>query len=197
MAMAVGAASERKAKLWELALRCLICLLGTLAAALVATDSQTRTFFSLEKKARYTDMKALVLLVAANGAAAAYSLLQAFRCAVSIARGGSGSSSSKVVAWSVFSGDQLLAYATLAATAAAAQASAIGKKGQPELQWMGICDLYGAFCRQVGGGIACAVGAGVAAVVLAPVSAFNLFRLYGGGGGKGYGGDARNGGATW
>ncbi|KAL5205877.1 hypothetical protein ABZP36_034086 [Zizania latifolia] len=189
---------ERKVEVAEVALRFLVCGLGALAAALVATGSQTRTFFSLERKARYTDMKALVLLVAAHGAAAGYSLLQAARCAAAAMarrRGGGGvmGSRSRAVAWCVFSCDQAVAYVLMAATAAALQSSLLGKRGQPELQWMGICGLYGAFCRRVGEGLASAVAAGLAAVLLAAVSAFNLFRLYDGGGrGAGNGN-----GATW
>ncbi|KAL5224350.1 hypothetical protein ABZP36_010989 [Zizania latifolia] len=177
---------ERKVKVAEVALRCLVCGLGALAAALVATGSQTRTFFSLERKARYTDMKALVLLVAAHGAAAGYSLLQAARCAAAMARRGGGGgvmgSRSRAAAWCVFSCDQAVAYVLMAATAAALQSSLLGKRGQLELQWMGICGLYGAFCRRVGEGLASAVAAGLAAVLLAALSAFNLFRLYDGGG---------------
>ncbi|KAL6842171.1 hypothetical protein ACP4OV_028150 [Aristida adscensionis] len=174
---------ERKVAVAEVALRCLLCGLGALAAALVATDSQTRTFFSsYHKKATFTDMKAMVLLVAAAAVAAAYSLLQAARCAAAMAwRRPVVARPSRAVAWSVFSCDQALAYALLAAVAAALQAAVVAKRGQPELQWAAICDLYGAFCRQAGGGLASAVAAGIAAVLLASVSAFNLFRLYGGG----------------
>jgi uncharacterized protein (TIGR01569 family) len=177
---AMAATAERKLKVWELVLRCLVLGLGAAAAALVATDSQTQTFFSMERRAKFTDMKALVLLVAANGAAAGYSLLQAGRCAVAMARGGGALAlSSRALAWAVFSGDQLLAYGMLAATAAALQSSLLGKLGQPELQWMGICGLYGAFCRQVTVALACAVVAVLATALLASFSAFNLFRLYG------------------
>ncbi|XP_062202730.1 CASP-like protein 2U1 [Phragmites australis] len=182
----MGGNVERKVKVAEVALRALLCGLGALAATLVATDSQTRMFFSLQKKAKFTDMKALVFLVVANGVAAGYSLLQAARCAVAMARG--SRLLNRALAWSIFSCDQALAYVMLAAVAAALQASVISKRGQPELQWMGICSLYGAFCRQAGGGIASAVAAGLAAVLLAFVSAFNLFRLYGGAGKNG---------ATW
>ncbi|KAJ6992004.1 hypothetical protein NC653_015376 [Populus alba x Populus x berolinensis] len=38
--------------------------------------------FQFQKKARFTDMKALVFLVVANGIAAAYSLVQGVRCVV-------------------------------------------------------------------------------------------------------------------
>ena len=194
---AIAASAERKLKVWELVLRCLVLGFGAVAAALVATDSQTMTFFSMERRAKYTDMKALVLLVAANGAAAGYSLLQAGRCAVAMAKGGGHGAlalSSRALAWAVFSGDQLLAYGLLAVTAAALQSSLLGKLGQPELQWMGICGLYGAFCRQVGVAIACAVVAVLATTLLASFSAFNLFRLYGG---RGKGSSTTRNGATW
>ncbi|CAN6343069.1 unnamed protein product [Urochloa humidicola] len=196
------AVAERKVRVAELALRVLLCALSALAAALVATDSQTKTFFSFQKKATFRDMKAMVFLVIVTGVAAAYSLLQALRCIAAAANGNGGAPLllSRAVAWCVFSCDQALAYAVLAAVAAALQASVIAKRGQPELQWMGICSMYGAFCRQAGGGIASAVAAGVAAVLLAFLSAFNLFRLYGGGDNKQTAaGAARNGGgaATW
>ncbi|KAF8661138.1 hypothetical protein HU200_057247 [Digitaria exilis] len=191
--MAVAVA-ERKVKLAELSLRAILCVLSALAAALVATDAQTKTFFSsYQKKATFRDMKAMVFLVFATAAAAAYSLLQAARCCVTAAR--PPTARSRALAWCVFSCDQALAYVVLAALAAALQASVIAKRGQPELQWMEICGMYGAFCRQAGGGIASAVGAALAAALLAFVSAFNVFRLYGG---DKSGGAARNGGgATW
>ncbi|CAN6334177.1 unnamed protein product [Urochloa humidicola] len=191
------AVAERKVRVAELALRALLCALSALAAALVATDSQTKTFFSFQKKATFRDMKAMVFLVIVTGVAAGYSLLQALRCIAAAAKGVGGGGAplllSRALAWCVFSCDQALAYAVLAAVTAALQASVIAKRGQPELQWMGICSMYGAFCRQAGGGIASAVAAGVAAVLLAFLSAFNLFRLYGGDKQT-----ARNGaGATW
>ncbi|CAL5093357.1 unnamed protein product [Urochloa decumbens] len=178
-----SAVAERKVRVAELALRALLCALSALAAALVATDSQTKTFFSLQKKATFRDMKAMVVLVIVTGVAAGYSLLQALRCCAAAAKGRAGAGgalTSRALAWCVFSCDQALAYAVLAALAAALQASVIAKRGQPELQWMGICSMYGAFCRQAGGGIASAVAAGVAAALQAFLSAFNLFRLYGG-----------------
>ena len=117
-------------------------------------------------------------LVVATGVAAGYSLLQAALCCCCC--GGLQPPARRLaLAWCVFSCDQALAYAVLAALAAALQASVIAKRGQPELQWMGICAMYGAFCRQAGAGLASAVGAGVAAVLVAFLSAFNLFRLYG------------------
>lgn len=77
-----------------------------------------------------------------------------------------------------------MAYVTLAAVAAAAQSAVFAKLGQQEVQWMKICNLYGKFCNQVGGGIASAVLVSLSMVVLSCMSAFSLFRLYGGNKGK-------------
>lgn len=74
---------------------------------------------------------------------------------------------------------QAIAYLTVAATAAAAQSAAFAKLGQPELQWMKICTIYGKFCNQVGEGIATALLASIGMVLISCISALSLFRLYG------------------
>lgn len=38
----------------------------------------------------------------------------------------------------------------VAAVGAAAQSAVLAKLGQPELQWMKICNMYDEFCNQVG-----------------------------------------------
>ncbi|XP_077222021.1 CASP-like protein 2B1 [Tasmannia lanceolata] len=168
---------ERRVKVAEVVLRCVICGFGVLAAVLVGSDTQVKQIFSIEKKAKFTDMKALMFLVIANGIAASYSLVQGFRCVVSMLRG--SVLFSKPLAWAIFSCDQILAYVMLAAVAAAAQSAVIAEFGQPELQWMKICNLYGKFCTQVGEGIVSAFLVSLSMVTLSCMSAFNLFRLYG------------------
>ncbi|GMH15754.1 hypothetical protein Nepgr_017595 [Nepenthes gracilis] len=169
---------DRRLRVAELILRILICGLGVLAAALVGSDSQVKVIFTIQKKAKFTDMKALVFLVIANGIAAAYSLLQLLRCIVSISKG--TVLFNKLLALIIFSGDQVVAYLTLSAVAAAAQSSVYAKLGQTELQWMKVCEFYGKLCGQVAEGIASAVAVGVCTAVVSVISAYNLFRLYGG-----------------
>ncbi|XP_057499354.1 CASP-like protein 2B1 [Actinidia eriantha] len=169
---------DRRVRITELVLRCLICSLGLVAAVLVGSDTQVKEIFSIQKKAKFTDMKALVFLVVANGLAAAYSLVQGLRCVVSMLRG--SVLFNKPLAWAIFSGDQVMAYLMLAAVAAAVQSSMFAKIGEPELQWMKICNMYGKFCNRVGEGIASALFASLSMVVLSGISAFSLFRLYGG-----------------
>ncbi|KAL6207242.1 PREDICTED: CASP-like protein 2B1 [Fragaria vesca subsp. vesca] len=170
---------DRRVKVAELVLRFLICGLGLAAALLVATDTQVKEIFMVKKKAKFTDMKALVFLVIVNGIAAAYSLLQALRCVVSMIKG--IVLFSKPLAWMIFSADQVVAYVAVAEVGAAAQSAALAKLGQSELQWMKICNMYDKFCTQVGEGIAISVLVGLSTILISCISAFNLFRLYGGG----------------
>uniref|UniRef100_A0A1D1ZJP7 CASP-like protein n=1 Tax=Anthurium amnicola TaxID=1678845 RepID=A0A1D1ZJP7_9ARAE len=174
---------DKRVKVAEVVLRCLICCLGVVAAALVGTDKQVKRFFSVEKKARFTDMKALVFLVVANAIASGYSLVQGLRCIVSMIKG--SVLFNKPLAWAIFSCDQVLAYVMLSAVAAAAQSAVFAELGQPELQWMKVCDMYGKFCTQVGEGVATALVVSLSSVALSCMSAFNLFRLYGKNKGKG------------
>ncbi|PON34013.1 Casparian strip membrane protein [Parasponia andersonii] len=169
---------DRRVRVAELVLRCLICALGLVACVLVGTDTQVKEIFSVQKKAKFTDMKALVFVVIVNGVASGYSLVQALRCIVSMVRG--NVLFSKPLAWVIFSGDQVMAYVTVAAVGAAAQSAMFAKLGQPELQWMKICNMYEKFCNQVGEGIASALLVSLSTVVISGISAFNLFRLYGG-----------------
>ncbi|XP_021294177.1 CASP-like protein 2B1 [Herrania umbratica] len=168
---------DRRVRVAELVLRCVICVLSVLAAVLVVTDTQVKEIFSIQKKARFTDMKALVFLVVANGVAAAYSLVQGVRCVVAMVRG--SVLFSKPLAWAIFSGDQAMAYLTVAAVGAAAQSAVFAKLGQTELQWLKICNMYAKFCNQVGEGIVMALLVSLSMVVLSCISAFSLFRLYG------------------
>ncbi|MCL7033488.1 hypothetical protein MKW94_030037 [Papaver nudicaule] len=173
---------DRRVRITELVLRCVIFGLGVLAAALVGFDVQVKKIFSIEKKAQFTDMKALVFLVIANVIVATYSLLQGLRCVVSMLRG--NLLFSKPLAWAIFSGDQMMAYLTFVAVAAAGQSAVFAELGQPELQWMKICNMYDKFCTQVGEGVASSLIVSLSMVTLSCISAFNLFRLYGDNKGK-------------
>lgn len=51
---------DRKVRLTELILRCSVCALALIAALLIATDVEVKEIFTIRKKAKYTDMKALV-----------------------------------------------------------------------------------------------------------------------------------------
>ncbi|KAG1334229.1 putative CASP-like protein 2B1 [Cocos nucifera] len=96
---------DGRLRVGEVALRCLICGLAVLVAALVGTDTQAKTIVYLERKAKFTDMKASVFLVIFNGIAACYSLIQGLRCMVNLIR--RDVLLSKPTAWLIFSCDQV------------------------------------------------------------------------------------------
>ncbi|CAI9087152.1 OLC1v1021150C2 [Oldenlandia corymbosa var. corymbosa] len=169
---------DRRVRIAELVLRCVIVGLAVLAAVLIGTDTQVKEIFTIKKEAKFTEMKALLFLVVANGITAAYSLAQVLRCIASMIRG--SILFNKSLAWAIFSGDQLMAYLSMGAVAAAAQSAVFAKFGQTEMQWMKICTMYGKFCNQVGEGIASALIVSLSLCVLSGISAFSLFRLYNG-----------------
>lgn len=167
---------DRKVRLAELIMRWLIFALALLASFLLATASEVKVIFSVHKEAKFTDMTSLVFLVISNGVVAAYSLLQGLRCVLCMVRG--IVMFSKPSAWVIFSGDQVMAYVTLAAVAAAAQSAVFAEFGQSELQWMKLSDIYRKYCIQVGEGIASALLVSLGMIGVSCLSAFSLFRLY-------------------
>ncbi|KAG6394150.1 hypothetical protein SASPL_144730 [Salvia splendens] len=168
---------DKRVRLAELILRCLICALAVVSAVLIGTDTQVKEFFTIKKRAKFTDMKALVFLVVADGIAAAYSFFQLVRCGVSMVR--RSVLFNKPLAWAIFSGDQILAYLSMAAVAASVQSAVFSKYGQTELEWMKTCTLFGKFCNQIGEGVATSVAMTLSTLILSAISAFSLFRLYG------------------
>ncbi|XP_057795163.1 CASP-like protein 2B1 [Salvia miltiorrhiza] len=168
---------EKRVRFGELVLRFMICAFATVSALLVGTDSQVKEIFTIRKEAKFTDMKALVFMVIVNGIAAAYSVAQVVRCVLSVVRG--NVLLNKPLAWAIFSGDQVMAYLSVAAVAAAAESAALAKLGQAEVQWMKVCNMYAKYCNQIGEGIAAAVLLTISTMLLSAISAFTLFRLYG------------------
>lgn len=173
---------DKRVRLAELGLRCLICASAIISIVLIVTDYEVKEFFTIRKEANFTDMKAVVFLVVANGLAVAYSLIHVLRCVLSMIKG--RVLLNKTLAWSIFSGDQIMAYLNLAAVSAALQSGLFAKFGQTELQWMKICKLYEKYCNQSGEGLASSLLASLSMVILSAISAFSLFRLYGGNAGK-------------
>ncbi|XP_010917254.1 CASP-like protein 2B1 [Elaeis guineensis] len=170
-------ALEGRLRVGEVALRCVVCGLAVLVAALVGTDTQVKKIVFVERKAKFTDMKASVFLVIFNGIAACYSLIQGLRCVVTLIRG--NVLLNKPVAWLIFSCDQVMAYVSVAAVAATTQSGLLAEFGQPELQWMKLCDMYRGFCIKAGCGLMIAFVVTCCILILSCISAFNLFRLYG------------------
>lgn len=51
---------DRRVRIAEVVLRCVICAFAILAALLVGTDTQVKEIFTIRKEAKFTDMKALM-----------------------------------------------------------------------------------------------------------------------------------------
>lgn len=168
---------EKRLKIGEVILRFVMFALALVAAVRVGTDTQTRTIFTIEKKAKFSDMKALVFLVVINGIVAAYSLLQGLRCVLSMYT--QSPLTSKPLAWLIFALDQTIAYFSIAAAAAAAESAYLAERGQNEFQWMKVCIFYEKFCHQIGEGLVSTFLVSLSMATVSGISAYHLFRLYG------------------
>lgn len=73
---------------------------------------------------------------------------------------------------------QMVAYLSLATTAAATEASFLAVTGANTFQWSKLCTKFTRFCHQIGGGLLCAITASLLMAAIASISAFYLFRLY-------------------
>lgn len=51
---------DRRVRIAEVVLRCVICALAIAAALLVGTDTQVKEIFTIRKEAKFTNMKALM-----------------------------------------------------------------------------------------------------------------------------------------
>ncbi|KAL0407200.1 UNVERIFIED_CONTAM: CASP-like protein 2B1 [Sesamum latifolium] len=167
-------AIDRRVRVAELVLRGVISGLAILSALLIGTDTQVKEIFSIQKKAKFTDMKALVFLVIANGLAAAYSLVQLLRCILSMIRG--SVLFNKPLAWAIFSGNGLLDVGSSGRCSTVGSVSQVGAGGAAmDEDLRHVCEIL----QPSREGIASALFVSLSFVVVSAISAFSLFRLYG------------------
>ncbi|XP_042488805.1 CASP-like protein 2C1 [Macadamia integrifolia] len=149
-----------------------------LTACLVRLDTQTKFIIISERKATYKDMKAFVIFVTVEFAAAGFHLLQLSKCLIIASVGGKTTGSCPNLAWLSFFLDQIVTYVSFGTFSAATQASVLAIIGESQLEWTKLCDRYTRFCYQIGGALFCGLVSLVVMAVITSISSFNLFRLY-------------------
>ncbi|KAL2534781.1 CASP-like protein 2C1 [Abeliophyllum distichum] len=163
----------------EAFLRVFATVFLVLTACLVGFDTQTKIlFYSVVRKATYRDLNALFVLVWIDSAAAAYNLLQLFRCYLWPVSKEDLTSNYKYLAWGFYLLDQAAVYIVFAANSAAVQASMFAVTGESSLQWMKLCNRFTRFCTQTGVALLCGYFASIFMAVISSISAYNLFRFY-------------------
>ncbi|CAJ1941884.1 unnamed protein product [Sphenostylis stenocarpa] len=161
----------------EVYLRVSAILVLVLTACLVAFDTQTKVvFLSIEKKATYSDLDALKILVYVTSAAAAYNLLQL--CKHTTCSRGNFRGSYMCMAWISLFLDQIAVYITFATNTASAGASMIAVTGSEAFQWLKVCDKFTRFCIQIGAAFLCGYIASILMALISTISAYKVFRMY-------------------
>ncbi|GLJ27010.1 hypothetical protein SUGI_0529300 [Cryptomeria japonica] len=168
---------ENIMRISEVLLRFIVMIMALVCAVTVGVASENELVIGLRMTADFRLMKSLPCLVIIEGILSGYSLLQGVRCVWVRYKG--SILLSKLLAWMIFSCDQVMAYASLAAAASAAESAYLAKNGVSELQWIKVCGFFGRFCLQTGAGIVIGLIAAVCMGALSVMSAYHLFRLYG------------------
>ncbi|KAG0477907.1 hypothetical protein HPP92_012626 [Vanilla planifolia] len=143
--------------------------MGLCLAALVLTlkNSVDNEYGSVS----YSDLGSFKYLVYVNGLCAGYSILSAFYTAAP-------RSISKSSSWVLFSLDQVVTYAILAAVSAASEILYLSYKGDEEVTWSRACVIYAGFCHKATASIGVTFGAVVCYVLVSLISSYRLFTTY-------------------
>lgn len=171
-------AKLRRANTAAILLRLISSALCIIAMVVMVTNEQTKRLvfpanppIVISRKAKYTDVKALVFYSYVNGVVAGYLLLHAIYSIFASFKSGSV----RLRLWATFIVDQLMIYVLIAAASVATEVSYIAKEGATKVAWEPVCDMFGKFCDQVGGSlIACFFGILVLAALVV-ISAYQLF----------------------
>ncbi|XP_051120981.1 CASP-like protein 2C1 [Andrographis paniculata] len=156
-----------------------------LTACLVALDTQTKIIIlTFAKKATFTDLNALYVLVWIDAAAASYNLIQLLRSYM-MPRFRQQQQQHQLVscnylawAWATYLSDQATVYVVFAANTAATQASILAITGEKSFGWMKLCNRYTRFCMQIGGALFCGYVAVILMAITSSISGYALFRHY-------------------
>lgn len=163
----------------DLALRALLFAVTLSGLIVLATAKQTVLVpfplapqILLPVPAKFKDSPALIYLLVAFCVTCFYSLLTA----LSSIRFISGSLSSAKTLFLLVLLDMLYAAIMASATGSGGGVAWIGLKGNSHTRWNKICNVYGKFCRHIGGSVFLGLVASIVLVLLAALNAYSLYR---------------------
>ncbi|KFK30020.1 hypothetical protein AALP_AA7G207300 [Arabis alpina] len=110
--------------------------------------------------------------VVALSVACFYSILSTFATLSAIKK----PSSSAILLLNLAIMDVLMVGIVASATGAGGGVAYLGLKGNKDVRWRKICDIYDKFCRHTGGAIAVSLAASVILVLLSIISIFSLYK---------------------
>ncbi|XVE65669.1 hypothetical protein DITRI_Ditri08aG0018600 [Diplodiscus trichospermus] len=162
----------------DVALRVLLLAASVTSVVVMATSKQTELVpapgftFRVPVSAKFNHSPAFIYFIAALSVTGLYSIITTL-ASLSLSRK------------PTYSKSFLLAFAFLdvvfvgivaSATGAAGGVAYIGLKGNSNVNWNKICNLYDKFCRHIGSSIAVALFAAILLVLLSMMSTFTLYK---------------------
>ncbi|KAL1548510.1 CASP-like protein 1 [Salvia divinorum] len=161
----------------DVVLRFLVFASGLVAVLVMVTSKETQIVgqipippFVVRRTAKFNHSPAFVFFVAALSVAGFYGLITTLISLLALRK--PGSHTILVSHFIIF--DVLLLGIVAAATGAAGGVAYIGLKGNKYVQWNKICNVYGDFCKHIGGSIAVSLFGSVVLALLILLSVRSL-----------------------
>ncbi|KAL0738221.1 hypothetical protein Bca4012_014431 [Brassica carinata] len=154
----------------------LFLLAATLTSIVVmVTSKQSKTIpgFPIPRHAKFTHSPAFIYFVVALSVACFYSILSTLATVSAFKK---PSSCSAILLLNLAIMDAVMVGIVASATGASGGVAYIGLKGNKNVQWREICNLYDTFCRHVGGAIAVSLVASIILLLLSIISILSLYK---------------------
>ncbi|CAH8305811.1 unnamed protein product [Eruca vesicaria subsp. sativa] len=150
---------------------------ATLTSIVVmATSKQTKTIPGTSTRlpdAKFTHSPAFIYFVVALSVACLYSILSTLATVSAFKK---PSSCSAILLLNLAIMDAVMVGIVASATGASGGVAYIGLKGNKNVKWRKICNLYDTFCRHVGGAIAVSLVASILLLLLSIISVLSLYK---------------------
>ncbi|KAF8082765.1 hypothetical protein N665_0808s0002 [Sinapis alba] len=151
---------------------------ATLTSIVVmVTSNQSKTIpgFPVPRQAnaKFTHSPAFIYFVVALSVACFYSILSTLATVSAFKK---PSSCSAILLLNLAIMDAVMVGIVASATGASGGVAYIGLKGNKNVQWREICDIFDTFCRHVGGAIAVSLVASIILLLLSIISVLSLYK---------------------
>ncbi|CAN7013083.1 hypothetical protein IGI04_012308 [Brassica rapa subsp. trilocularis] len=147
--------------------------LTSIVVMVTSKQSKTIPIFPFHTQAKFTHSPAFIYFVVALSVACFYSIISTLATLSAFKK---PSSCSAVLLLNLAIMDAVMVGIVASATGASGGVAYIGLKGNKNVRWRKICDLYDTFCHHVGGAIAVSLVASIILLLLSIISVLSLYK---------------------
>ncbi|CAH8276536.1 unnamed protein product [Arabidopsis lyrata] len=169
--------TTKSCSITQVVLRFVLFAATLTSIVVMVTSKQTKNIFIPGTPiripaAKFTNSPALIYFVVALSVACFYSIVSTFVTVSAFKK----HSCSAILLLNLAIMDAVMVGIVASATGAGGGVAYLGLKGNKEVRWGKICNIYDKFCRHVGGAIAVSLFASVILLLLSIISVLSLYK---------------------